>query len=165
MSAGERALIAAFEEVLVNRSERVIRWVGDDAAVVRARPVQVVSVDTMVDGVHFRLDHPHVHPADAGWRALAAALSDVAAMGADPGEAYVAMGIPDGFGADAATQCVRGMESLAAQAGVTIAGGDVTRAPALTLSVTVIGWADHEDELLGRGGARAGEAISGTGPV
>ena len=69
----ELSLIAAFEQLLRPRSERIVRWVGDDAAVVRARPFAVTSVDAMVDGVHFRLDHPGVTAADAGHRALAAA--------------------------------------------------------------------------------------------
>src|SRR4051794_6040497 len=45
---GELSLIAAFQQVLANRSDRVVRWSGDDCAVVRARPVQAVSVDAMV---------------------------------------------------------------------------------------------------------------------
>src|ERR671925_2349159 len=100
-AAGELSLLAAFEHLLRPRSERIVRWVGDDAAVVRSRPFAVTSVDAMVDGVHFRLDHPGVTAADAGHRALAGALSDLAAMGAvDPGEAYVALGVPTGLRAD-----------------------------------------------------------------
>ena len=55
---GERSLIDAFARLMEPRSERIVRWIGDDAAIVRARPFAVTSIDAMVEGVHFRIDRP-----------------------------------------------------------------------------------------------------------
>src|SRR3954447_11719468 len=107
------------------RSERIVRWIGADASVVRAPPVAVTSIDVMTDGVHFLLGHPRVSAQDIGHRALAAALSDLAAMGADPGEAYVGLVVPEALGADDVLAIARGLEGLAARTGTTIAGGDL----------------------------------------
>jgi len=131
--------------------------------VVRARALSVTSVDAMIDGVHFRLREGWLNASQVGHRALAAALSDLAAMGARPGEAYLVLGIPEGFSTDAALALVRGANELATATGTAIAGGDVVAAPALTVSVTAVGWCDREQQIVTRAGAHEGDVVGVTG--
>ena len=160
---GEFELLAKLRERLPPPGPRVVLGSGDDAAVTVPGGATATSVDAVVDGVHFRRGEAEL--AQIGHKALATALSDLAAMGAEPGEAYVALGVPGDLGEASCLELLDGLLALAERTGTTLAGGDVSRAPALTLAVTVVGHAPTPEQLVGRGGAQPGDMLVLTGEL
>jgi thiamine-monophosphate kinase len=160
---GEFELLARIRERLPPPGPRVRLGSGDDGAVTVPGGATVTSVDALVDGVHFRRDRAGL--GQIGAKAIAAALSDLAAMGAEAGEAYVVLGIPADLDEDGCIELLDGLLEVAAANGVSLAGGDVTRAPALTLALTVVGHASGPEQLVTRSGGRPGDVLTVTGEV
>lgn len=162
----EDDLIAQLRDLIETqtRPRSVRNTIGDDAAIWRPSRshYSVITTDALVEGVHFRLDTMSIE--DAGWRAMASNLSDLAAMGARPLLVTVALGIPAGAPANAVLDLYRGMLAAAAPHRCAIAGGDITRTPGWLLSITAVGDV-RPSHVKGRAGARPGDVIAVTGPL
>ncbi|MGH2922463.1 MAG: thiamine-phosphate kinase [Solirubrobacterales bacterium] len=163
MGEGEFDLIARLVERLPSTGEGLRIGSGDDAAVVDpGGRATATTVDAVVEGVHFTL--PEFPLEAVGRKALAAALSDLAAMGAEPGEAYVTLAAPGELGSDALVAVADGVAAVAEREGVAIAGGDFTRGPALILAITCVGY-EGSTPLVARAGAGDGEVLAVTGEL
>jgi thiamine-monophosphate kinase len=137
----------------------------DDAAVLPIPPAAdalVVSVDSVVEGVHFDLALSSVQ--DVGWKALMSALSDLAAMGARPLGAVVALCLPQlELGHDMAVGVMAGVAEASVASGCPVVGGDVSGGGELAVAVTVFGFPE-DGRPVARSGAVAGDWIFVTGP-
>lgn len=132
---------------------------GDDCAVLTPSDrALVASTDVSVEGVHFRRHWLTIE--EIGWRATAAALSDLAAEGAEPAGVLVALTVPTAADDADVTAVMTGAGSAAASAGAAIVGGDLSAGPAWSVAVTVLGWAARP---VTRTGAQPGDGIWVTG--
>src|SRR5262249_7823264 len=157
----EFQLIEAFIDG-AGESPRAPAGPGDDAAVMpRSRNDTCVTVDSVVEGVHFRRESSRL--GDIGHKALAVNLSDLAAMGARPRWALVALGVARGCSLRGVRALGAGFGALGRKTGTALVGGNVSRAPGLSLTVTVGGEVQPGRALL-RSGARPGDVVwvSGT---
>jgi thiamine-monophosphate kinase len=160
---GEFELLARIRERLPGPGPGLRLGSGDDAAVSVPQGATATSVDALIDGVHFRRRWSSL--AQIGRKALATALSDLAAMGAEPGEAYVVLGVPPDLDEAGCLELLDGILAAAKATGASLAGGDVSRAPALTLAVTVVGHAPDAAQMVTRDGANPGDALVVTGEL
>ena len=162
--------IVARIEALLSRGRRdeaksrVLLGIGDDAALWQPSRSHrsVISTDMLVEGVHFTREAMSLE--DAGWRAMAANLSDLAAMGARPVLATVALGVAKKDAAGDALELYRGIAQAADRYDIAIAGGDLTRSEAITISIAVVGEV-RPSNVKTRSGGRANDVLAVTGEL
>ncbi len=153
--------------ILGPRSNLLI-GVGDDAALWQSpAAAHLATTDTLVAGVHF--PHEGISWEDLGWKAMAANVSDIAAMGGTPEYALVTLGLPDDFEVDDVVSLYRGMTAVGREYGAVIAGGDMVRSPEVMITVALTGRATESQRgeaiVLRRNAGHAGDLIAVTGSL
>jgi thiamine-monophosphate kinase len=138
--------------------------IGDDSAVLATPDGNVVAaVDFLIEGRHFRRAWSSGY--DAGVKAAARSLADIAAMGAVPTALLVALALPDSLPADWALDLASGIAAECRRAGAGVAGGDTAKADSVIVSVTALGSLPAGTTAVCRSGARPGDIVAVAGPL
>jgi len=162
-TTSEDELVHTIRRLLSGNAPGVVLGPGDDAALVELRPwLTVLTVDMLVEDVDFETDT--ASPRDIGYKSVAMSVSDVAAMGGSPRYGLVALGLPPGTETRWVVELIGGMREAADEHGMSIVGGDLSRAERLVVSVTVVGEVATE-RAVRRSGARPGDRIVVTGTL
>ena len=152
------------EEAILDAIRPFTVGIGDDAALWQPSRSHrsAISSDMLVEGVHFTRDAMSLQ--DVGWRSMAANVSDLAAMGARPVLATFALGLPKETSLDEIRDLYGGLAQCAARSKLAIVGGDLSRAAALTIAITVVGEV-RPSNVKTRAGGRPGDVVAVTGPL
>lgn len=160
---GEFGLIELLAKAAGAGDERLLIGIGDDAAAWKGDDsIQLATVDSFIEGVHFT--RSTASWPDIGWKALAVNLSDIAAMGGIPRYALVSLALPNDTRAEDVGSLYHGLLELARQYGVTIIGGDISTAPLIAISITVLG-SSPTRQLLTRSSAKVRDTVAVTGQL
>ena len=161
MAVSEFDLIQRYFSAIGGPREDVVLDIGDDCALLQVPEGRqlAVTVDSLVEGVHFPAG---CDPEALGHKALAVNLSDLAAMGAEPAWATLALTLPEADG-DWLAAFSRGLAALARRTGIRLVGGDTTRGP-LSVTIQVQGLV-RSGQALRRDGARPGDLVAVTGTL
>jgi len=154
-------IVNKFKDLQQTSWQQLLVGIGDDAAAWQGNNhIQLATTDSLVQGIHFDLNN--ITWEELGWKALAINLSDIAAMGGTPKYALISVALPGELEVENISQFCHGMASLAAEFGVAIAGGNITTAPNIVITITVLGCSKNK-LLLKRSTATPGEQIAVTG--
>ena len=163
MDISEDELITAIGRVLSGTGPDVLVPVGDDAAVVRGGAGDLVlTTDALVEGTHF--DRAMSRPRDIGYKAIAASISDIAAMAASPRYALCALTLSDDVDAGWAMELFGGMREASDEFACTLIGGNLALGPEVTVAITVTGEVAR-GAAVRRSGAQPEDVVVVTGTL
>jgi len=153
--ASEESFLALIDGYFPTSNSHILLGRGDDCAVIQCPETLCLTSDLFLEDIHFR--RSYFSPGDIGYKSLAVNISDIAAMGARPLGFNLNLMIPDGLEEGFWEDFFQAMSDLAAEAGLVLAGGDLSRSSCLGLDVTM--WGQAPGRYLQRGQARPGDVL------